>query len=817
MGTTVCVFGLSDLSSPADLVRFLESFTGVQAIAQCKFQAGKKDGGRPWALVQFKSSDDAFSVIELARRGKLTFLGGRLTIFADKKQHQRKRDDSEVTITDVVVQAGCLVRNDLFYSLWQRPGCDIIAGLKKFCIIVHGNRNDYDTCKDLCKLEWRSSDIVEFSSWKEISGRLTFMLRAWNAPQIFRYSPSPDYYACEGFFGYLLSGLSDGVWVRTVDFSPEASIGQSYVYCLHVNQQFSGELDFLINTNPGFPVIQRNLSIRLGCHYSASLQTVPILASPYLQYIPFEIVFSVNSLVQTGYLSGPGLGHRFFGLLSPTLEKTKDHILHVLEKFKRLEDTCFEPEQWFEKESSEALRQPERRRLIERHLDDGLQYIRKVLVTPTRVYFRGPEVDFSNRVTRHFKEHIDNFIRVSFVEEDADVIPASVFVMHKAFGLQSENADMYNRIVSVLSDGITIGNKVFEFLAFSSSQLRDNSVWMFSATDTVTADGIRNWMGDFLGIRNVAKCAARMGQSFSSSTKSLDVPLSEIEEIPDISTESLTGRYCFSDGIGKISASFATKVAKQCKLKVVPSLYQIRYGGFKGVVAVHPTSIYKLSLRPSMKKFPSQQISLDILKHSQIVPSYLNREIITLLSTLGVKDTIFERMQEKVVEQLDTMLTDAVVALEVVQSFNRSVTNQIMEEMLLGGFHPISEPFLRRMLYTFRASQLMDLRKKARIFVPKGRLLMGCLDETRTLDYGEVFVCVSPIAETHSVVEDGLSYSRVKGINNIHRIAGVVKGKVIVAKNPCVHPGDIRVLTAVNVPALHHLIDCVVFPQKGCR
>jgi RNA-dependent RNA polymerase len=45
----------------------------------------------------------------------------------------------------------------------------------------------------------------------------------------------------------------------------------------------------------------------------------------------------------------------------------------------------------------------------------------------------------------------------------------------------------------------------------------------------------------------------------------------------------------------------------------------------------------------------------------------------------------------------------------------------------------------------------------------------------------------------------------------------IVKGKVVVAKNPCLHPGDIRILEAVDAPSLHHLVDCLVFPQKGAQ
>lgn len=45
----------------------------------------------------------------------------------------------------------------------------------------------------------------------------------------------------------------------------------------------------------------------------------------------------------------------------------------------------------------------------------------------------------------------------------------------------------------------------------------------------------------------------------------------------------------------------------------------------------------------------------------------------------------------------------------------------------------------------------------------------------------------------------------------------VVKGTVLMAKMPAVHPGDVRVLEAVDFPQLSHYRNVIVFPQKGPR
>ena len=45
----------------------------------------------------------------------------------------------------------------------------------------------------------------------------------------------------------------------------------------------------------------------------------------------------------------------------------------------------------------------------------------------------------------------------------------------------------------------------------------------------------------------------------------------------------------------------------------------------------------------------------------------------------------------------------------------------------------------------------------------------------------------------------------------------ILTGPVVVTRNPCLHPGDVRLLSAVSVPQLAHLVDCVVFPNHGPR
>ena len=629
------------------------------------------------------------------------------------------------------------------------------------------------------------------------------------APRIYERDSRTSGHVSEDLLLNFFKDSPDDQWVRAIDFTPSCFIGQSSALCLELPHGHK-----LPNFQENFAYYKESegrYNLETGSTFSCNLDLVPVVGPPPGVDLPYGILFKVNMLVQNGYLAGPTLDNSFYRLVDPRRFDVA-HIEHALENLCHLKECCYEPSRWLQEQyiKYRTSRHPPKPPAIS--LDTGLMYVHRVQITPCKVYFCGPEINVSNRVLRHFSKYIDNFLRVSFVDEEFNKMFSTDLSPRTSSVNEDRKTGIYKRILSILRNGIVIAGKKFETLAFSSSQLRDNSIWMFASRDGLTAAEIRKWMGNFNSIKNVAKYAARLGQSFGSSTETLSVDRHEMEIIPDIEVKQGCVNYVFSDGIGKISAEFARKVASKCGCKRTnPSAFQIRYGGYKGVVAVDPTSSLKLSLRKSMSKYESENIKLDVLAYSKFQPCYLNRQLITLLSTLGVGDYVFENKQRQAVEQLDAILTDPLKAQEALDMMSPGENTNILKEMLLCGYMPDAEPFLSMMLQTFRASKLLELRIKTRIFIPDGRAMMGCLDETRTLDYGQVFVQFSGTRHKE-FYNNSIMFS---GTGSDQRF--VVEGKVVVAKNPCLHPGDVRVLRAVDVPALHHLVDCVVFPQRGYR
>ena len=126
-------------------------------------------------------------------------------------------------------------------------------------------------------------------------------------------------------------------------------------------------------------------------------------------------------------------------------------------------------------------------------------------------------------------------------------------------------------------------------------------------------------------------------------------------------------------------------------------------------------------------------LNFEVVSWTKVQPAFLNRQIITLLSTLGVPDSVFRQMQNAMLHNLDRILTHSDVAYEVVRTCCPE-HGSTAGMMLSAGFAPTNEPHLRAMLLAIRSSLMQGLLEKERISVPKGRWLVGCLDELGILE-----------------------------------------------------------------------------------
>lgn len=806
---TVRVQNIPQSANAKDLLAFFESTIGEDAVFAIEiFSEHKNWKSRGHGKVQFETLEAKIKCLSLSGKGKLFFKGSHLRLSHSIDEVIFRPVEPKLRIKNGVLRTGILVRNDCMSVLerWDGVKAWIMPERKSLEFwLSHGG--------ECYKLEVQFGDVLESCGCcLDDQNPNAVLLKLKHAPKIYQKFSGPNvaakfsadrYHTCKEDF--------DFIWVRTTDFSGIKSIGYSSSFCLEIEEDLSG-LDLFTNL-PYCSKFFLELTLEEGEQFSSTSELVPLVKCCSDIKITYEILFQLNSLVHTQKLSLGAVNSELMEVLSGL---NMDIAMSILQKMHKLETICYEPVSFINKrlhvmgENASNLRSSS----YGRPKNNNMMTCHRVLVTPSKVYCLGPELETSNYIVKNFASYASDFLRVTFVEEDWGKLSPSAVNTSFGRGLFAKNykTNIYHRILSILKDGIVIGEKRFLFLAFSASQLRSNSVWMFASNENLRAEDIRDWMGSFNKIRSVSKCAARMGQLFSSSLQTLEVPPQQVEVIPDIEMTTDGENYCFSDGIGKISQGFARQVAQKCGLNHTPSAFQIRYGGYKGVIAVDRYSFRKLSLRSSMLKFESKNRMLNVTKWSEAMPCYLNREIITLLSTLGVEDQVLLAMQDEQLRLLDKMLTHREAALDVLASMGVNETKSIVVRMLRQGFEPEIEPYLSMILQSHRENQLSDLRSRCRIFVPKGRVLLGCLDETGILDYGQVYIRIT-------MTKTELQSGEQSFFQKVDEATAIVKGKVVVTKNPCLHPGDIRVLEAVYEFSLQErgMVDCILFPLKGVR
>ncbi|CAL1273549.1 unnamed protein product, partial [Larinioides sclopetarius] len=433
-------------------------------------------------------------------------------------------------------------------------------------------------------------------------------------------------------------------------------------------------------------------------------------------------------------------------------------------------------------------------------LPENCRVIHRVTLSPTRQMFWASEIVFSNRVLRNFDS--EYALRVSFRDDNNSRLN---FIAAYA---DEDVFDLCVRKPMLL--GILIGNRHYEFLAWSNSQIREHGIWMYARdSNGNTVRDIRAWMGDFSHIHSIPKYMARMGQCFSKTEDAVSVPLDpkyvrterDIEGGYDITNGK---PYCFSDGVGRISSFLANKVHDALGHDKLCSAFQIRYGGYKGMLVIDPTlKDTHIVFRESMKKFDSpNNTRLEIAKTSAPSGLQLNRPFITILNDMGVRHRTFLKLQEEMLRTLTDMLFDEKKAVSFLVS---KTPSQIFyyKDLSASGIYLTTEPFFRSLLLALHRHHVEKIKTKANIAIDpsKGRNMLGVMDETGLLYENEVFV----------------QYTKDISYGETTRDTVILRRVVLVTKNPCHLPGDVRKFRAVDIPELHHIVDCIVFPQKGSR
>lgn len=393
----------------------------------------------------------------------------------------------------------------------------------------------------------------------------------------------------------------------------------------------------------------------------------------------------------------------------------------------------------------------------------------RVKVTPSRFIFMPMTAVQLNRVFRFFPNPED-FLLVSFTDE------------YDGNPWKMEN--VYIWYLSVLQNGIKIGGKNFTFLGCSNSQLREGRCWFSSLDRQMVYDKI----GDFDPDWTAGRKLTRLGLAFASSVDT--IPLDHELYLRCVNPDVGTSQICFSDGIGRASLSVFKKIKDLLKIYTHVSAFQIRVGGIKGVISVFDGSNEDIHIRKSMKKFESSHNILEVLNYSRSMRLSLNRHIVLILSSFGVPNEVFLQLQFDELMKCMDALTEDDKALTFVKSRAKTFRWEMFPDKRV-----VQEPFFRQILFSNTSELVSEIANHAHVTVNEGRILMGVLDETFTLNYGEVYA---------QIVEDGEAFE--------------LEGTVVVFRNPSVLPSDIRILTAKrNVsPRLKSLYqNCLVIPAQG--
>ncbi|KAL0570301.1 hypothetical protein V5O48_011665 [Marasmius crinis-equi] len=368
----------------------------------------------------------------------------------------------------------------------------------------------------------------------------------------------------------------------------------------------------------------------------------------------------------------------------------------------------------------------------------------------------------------------------------------------------------------------------------------------------------------------VSKWKSRMDLVLSTSVPG---PLLRREDITIIDDLVSVEGSDMTDGCGYANLSLFRNIQDRYSLPEVPCAVQVRIFGAKGMLVLKSDAEDdgrpRIWLRKSQKKIsypenididPSHR-TLDILRLARVKsPSRSSNEVIINLSYNGVPTSELKDLQEADIKSalepfMDLGQSDPAELMPMLQAVDRlgnvsssrrsrqcttelrfrghekdsrssqddeselafggqmntwgpdpfsgcpSTHAETIWDMIVAGIIPRGNYFLRGRIQEFVEKLILKRCSENHWEIPQSATAFAVPDPYEVLGPDEIF----------------FKSSRREFLDNDGLITDIITGDVLITRNPCKLPTDVRKVKAVVHPRLLNLVDCIVFPVQGKR
>ncbi|KAF4472950.1 RNA-dependent RNA polymerase [Fusarium albosuccineum] len=426
-----------------------------------------------------------------------------------------------------------------------------------------------------------------------------------------------------------------------------------------------------------------------------------------------------------------------------------------------------------------------------------------VVVHPSHVEIQGPIDPPTNSITDQYRDIIERFLRVRFVDNNTRPLGAEPGVsLEEILGRLSQVLAGRGQLFPLLPDLTE-----FEFLGYSMSGLKKRkAVWFFQRQNDLDATAIRARIGDWDIKRNpglanhTSKWGARISLAFTESRRVLSLSQDDWDIRDDVGDDP---DFPNTDGCGLISPELCDTINRALAPFNFASsrAFQIRFGGVKGVVYAGARSLLEHEGVPLALLMRKSQLKLRVPDPSRLDLRIVStagdgRQSLFLASALkafedsGANTEEIERIYEEAYTSLTTSSSNGVDLLQQIHTIPYSLKEDGMKGRLnflklairlkKHGIHPSDYP------HTFLADYLTRLAAKARekdlfkIPIPGSFSLLGLTDDYKVLKPKEL--------------EQGVLMPEVF----IRAHGETIEGPVLIYRDPIIHIGDIQEAEAIG-------------------